>query len=220
MNKIKPQKIVNKYFKGIILTDKQRLALWVILQNKINELLFCGELKSGRTFIILIGLILLCIKYKGLKVLISGGNYNIKCLWKDVIDNFLSKLKRKYKINRCDYFISIGKSNIYFVQLDHINNFIVMDFSIIYLDQAIGIKEEDRDILKTRLNSKIKKFNNFIIYDTNPGKVYIRDKKTNKWKMNYLYKEFYKEKNDERFLLEFNIKDTPYCKKQMEEKNE
>jgi hypothetical protein len=210
------QKIVDKYLKDteIVLTNKQMETLNIILNNNYKEIFCWGSTRSGRTYIIFICLIILCLEYSNLNILIIHPKFYVAktALIEMLMLYILDKMKVKYNFDKLNCLIEINNSRIKIFGLDNDINYILQQrYNIIYMDRILQVEEKDRNIIRNQLERRNENINNFIIYDDNPGFIYkpIYDKKDDeiKLKMNYLYKEFYIDKNEDNILIKFSIKD-------------
>lgn len=193
---------VNKNKKySIILTDRQEVARRILMEkNKYNHILFDGGSRAGKTFIILLCLILLCMKFDGIRILIARMKFAHAraSLWEQTLIPLLGKLNIQ-NIDRSMFIIRIGKSEIWLAGLDNkekTEKVLGQEYSVIYLNEAVEIPQSIRDVVKTRLAQNVEGFHNFMVYDCNPRQP-----------THYLYSEFYVKSDFKRKALKFLPKD-------------
>ncbi len=188
--------------KLIKLTEKQRFALKLLLQNKYTEILFEGGSRSGKTFIILLGIIMLCLQFPGLRVLITRKHFKHarSSIWEQTLLPMLITYGFKREVDNTLFIVKFpGGSEIWLGGLDdkeRTEKVLGQEFAIIFNNEGTEISLSSRDIVKTRLAQKIKGFNNFMISDCNPSQP-----------THYLYKEFHEENKDYRTKLRFYPQD-------------
>lgn len=186
----------------LILTDKQEEARRMMMEeNHYTSILFDGGSRAGKSYVILVVIVLFCHMHPGLRVLITRHTFNSgkKFLWMQTLIPILRKMRVKYEENKTDYIVKIGESEIWLGGLedkDRIDKILGSEFGLIFLNEATSISMSSRDVVLTRLAQNVKGFNNFIIYDCNPHQP-----------THYLYKEFYVEKDKTRGKLKFLPKD-------------
>jgi len=192
------------------LTDKQQTALKIILANKKKEILFDGGSRAGKTFIVMLAFIMLCIEYQGIRFLVARLRFaHAKAsIWLQTLLPMLSGMfsDLQTEINRSDYIIKINNtSEIWLGGLDdkdRVDKILGQEYAGIFLNEAVDIAENTRDTIRTRLAQNIKGFTNILIYDCNP-----------RHPMHYLYREFVEDKADFRYRLHWlpddNIENLP-----------
>ena len=181
-----------------ILTDKQELARRMLIDENIyTEILFDGGSRAGKSVVILICIIMLCLEFQGLRALISRMRFAHAraSLWEQTLVPLIQKLKIPHRIDGSMFIIKIGKSQIWLGGLDskeRAEKILGTEYGLIFLNECTEIPESTRDIVKTRLAQNIKGFNNFMIYDCNPRQPY-----------HYLFQEFYVNKTEDKGVLKF-----------------
>ena len=188
--------------KQIKLTPKQIAAWQLILNNKYTEILFEGGSRSGKTFIILLMIIVLCLNYRGLRVLIARKHFKHarSSIWEQTLIPMLTNYGFKHQVDNTLFIVKFpGGSEIWLGGLDdkeRTEKVLGQEYGLIFLNEGTEISLSSRDIVKTRLAQKIKGFLNFMITDCNPSQP-----------THYLYKEFHEEHKDYRTKLKFFPKD-------------
>jgi len=191
------------------LTEKQSQALKLLLKNVYKEILFDGGSRAGKTFLVLVYCILLCMNYKGMRMLVARLRFaHAKAsIWLQTLMPMLTGMFSDLKIiiNRSDYIVRINDNEIWLGGLDdkdRVDKILGQEYCLIFLNEAVDIAEGTRDIVKTRLAQKIDGFKNVMIYDCNP-----------RHPMHYLHKEFIEEKHPDRarihWLPDDNIENLP-----------
>lgn len=155
-----------------------------MLTNNFDEILLDGGSRSGKTFLIVFFIILLCSIYP-IRVLIARLRFNHakNSLWAQTLIPFLeTNFKGHYEINKTDFIIKLfGKSEIWLGGLDdkdRADKILGQEYSIIYLNEATDISPKTIEKCKTRLAQNTG-LHNFLVMDCNP-----------KSPQHYLYKRF------------------------------
>lgn len=193
----------------ITLTDKQELGRRMLMEkNTFNSIMFDGGSRAGKTFLILICLIMFCINYPGLRVLIARLRFAHAraSIWEQSLLPLLKKMRIRHHIDKSMFIVKIGLSEIWLGGLDNkdrTDKVLGQEYGIVFLNEAVEIPPSSRDVILTRLAQNIEGLINFIIYDCNPRQP-----------THYLFKEFYGEKRTIdngvlKFLPEDNIENLP-----------
>lgn len=184
------------------LTKTQKKAWNIFTSNQYIEILFDGAARAGKTFLICMYCICLCLKHQGIRILMAryAFNHAKSSIW---IQTLLPMLETcftgAYEKNSTDFIIRIGKSEIWLGGLDEkerTEKILGQEYAVIFLNEAVQISPSTRNKVKTRLAQRIPGFNNFIVYDCNPRNP-----------SHYLFKEFYIEKNDKKISLKWTPDD-------------
>lgn len=179
-----------------ILTKKQNQALEILKSQKYNEVLFSGASRSGKTFLILFYCFCVALKYDGIRILIARLRFaHVKAnIWLQDLPTFRTyDIFSTIELNKQDYIIQLGKSQIWIGGLDdkeRTDKILGQEYGLIFLNESVQIPISSRDMIKTRCAQKIEGWKNFIIYDCNP-----------RHPLHYLYQEFYVEKSPKKIVL-------------------
>lgn len=182
------------------LNGKQIKAWNILITNKYLELLFDGGSRAGKTFVILLFLICLCLKFDGIRILIARLRFaHAKAsLWLQTLIPMLHACfnKNDYHIDKQNYIIKIGKSELWLGGLDdkeRTDKILGQEYAAVFLNEAVRIAQSTVEKIKTRLAQNIEGFNNFIIYDCNPGnpkhwlrKKFIINKESDTYRLHWL----------------------------------
>lgn len=202
------------------LTEKQKQGREVLLKKDKTEILFDGGARAGKTFLVCLYAILVCIRYSGIRVLFARLRFNHakQSIWVQTLIPLLrGTFPGYFKENRTDWIITIGESEIWLGGLDdkdRVDKILGQEYGLIFLNEATQITRASRDVIKTRLAQNVSGWENKIIYDCNP-----------RHPLHYLYIEFYKEVVEYRAHLHWMPEDNKvnlprnYIEKQLDTLN-
>jgi phage terminase large subunit len=182
------------------LTIKQTTALELLSQD-YAEYLFDGGSRAGKTFLVIMYCLLMCIKHAGIRCLLARSIFAhaISSIWLQTLkpllqDNKLCNLS--YEINESSHIVKFSNgSEIWLGGLDNkdrADKILGQEYAFIFLNEAVSIAKKIRDIVKSRLAQRIDGYKNKIVYDCNP-----------KSPLHYLFKEFYVESDRNRCKLKW-----------------
>ena len=99
------------------LTDKQKEARKILEANEKTEILFDGGSRAGKTFLIIMWCIYLCLRYQGIRILIARLRFaHVKAsVWMQTMTPMLSSCFKgvDYVENKTDWIIKIGQNEIW-----------------------------------------------------------------------------------------------------------
>ncbi len=177
----------------LTLTAKQRQAIQLLAKNEHTDILFDGGVRAGKTFVILIHLINVCLINKGIRILIARSIFAhaIASLWIQsllpILDTYYKGLYELNLQNHIVRFPSTG-AELWLGGLDtkeRADKIFGQEYAIIFLNEIVQISEDVKIKIESRLAQKVEGVNNYIIYDCNP-------RSPSHW----VYQRFYAEKSE------------------------
>ncbi len=161
----------------IKLTAKQTEA-YELLESKANHIFLYGGARSGKTFVLLLYIIIQSLQYPGLWSLIARLKFShVKSsIWKQSLLLLLNRLGLvegvDYYLNKSDLEVEFENgSKISLAGLDseeRIDKVLGLEYNIIYLNEISQISYDIVVNVRPRLARKIKGFRNKYLYDCNP----------------------------------------------------
>ena len=175
------------------LTNKQKLAFKYLLDNETSEVLFGGAAGGGKSWIGCAWIIIMCLKYKGIRCLIGRSklsNLKITTLntFFEVCQQFGLRVNEHYTYNASSIIVRFTNgSEVLLKDLFHYpsdanyDSLGSLELTFAFVDECNQIKEKAKQVLSSRLRYKLDEYNLTpkILLTCNPAK-------------NWVYTEFYR----------------------------
>lgn len=194
------------------INSKQNKAAKILINNIYTDILFEGAVRAGKTFIIVMHLINLCLNFQNIRILIARSIFAhaISSIWLQTLLPILEAYyPGLYTVNKQHHIIRFNHTGaeIWLGGLDtkeRADKVFGQEYAIIYLNEATLISYDVVLKVQSRLAQKIDGIMNYMIYDCNP-------RSPSHW----IYQKFYVEKPEGYFAMKFfttdnigNISDT------------
>lgn len=181
------------------LTAKQETALYLLFDDYL-EYLFDGGRRAGKTVLVVLYAIIICSRYPGIRCLFARlvFAHAVASLWLQTIIPFLqgNDIGLSYVIDKSNHIIRFDNgSEIWlggFENKERADKILGQEYAFIFLNEAVQISLQIRDIVKSCLAQKIEGYQNKIVYDCNPRNP-----------QHYLFQEFYIQSDSTRCKLKW-----------------
>ena len=159
-------------------TEKQKIALTLLSNLSITDLMLYGGSRSGKTFILCYAVALRAIKYPNSRHVILRFRFSHvkQAVWYDTFAKVLQlcfgAIKPMIKENKSDWFITFPNgSEVWMGGLDdkdRVEKILGNEYATIYFNECSQISEEAKNTALTRLAQNIPGCRLLALYDCNP----------------------------------------------------